>query len=57
MRAKGYLTCRQETEPTHQRGGKRRRFYRLTEEGDIVLNLAVRDVRRMAKDLPLWEIS
>src|SRR2546422_656812 len=54
MRKKGYLVCRQEDEPTPHRGGKRRRFYRLTAEGETVINLAVRDVFNLAEGLPLW---
>ena len=54
MRKKGFLVCRQEAEPTPLRGGKRRRFYKLTAEGETVLNLAVRDVFSLAEGLPLW---
>lgn len=56
MMKKKYLSCSQEEQPMHQRGGKRRRFYRLTAEGETVLNLAMRDVFSLAEGLPLWGV-
>ena len=54
LEARGLVTSSY-GEPTPERGGRRKRFYRLRPEGRRVLAAALDTIRRMARGLELGE--
>ena len=50
LEAKGYVVSR-EGEPTAQRGGRRRRLYRVTAHGQRALAAAIGAIRSMARGI------
>lgn len=52
LESRGLVTSRY-GEPSAERGGRSKRFYRLTPDGRRALAMAVRTVRRMVQGLEL----
>lgn len=54
LEAKGFVTA-ELGDPTPQRGGRRKKFYRITTRGRGALAAALRTLRRMTRGLdPAW---
>ena len=55
LESKGYVSSKL-GEPTAERGGRSKRFFRLTPKGVTTLNRTHRAIRRMVEGLPLIEM-
>jgi len=52
LEAKGYLRCRA-SEPTAERGGRRKKLYQVTPAGLATIQYSLADLRRLASGLNL----
>ncbi len=52
LEAKGYL-CSRTSEPTAERGGRRKKLYRVTPSGLTTIQHSLADLRRLAEGLKL----